>query len=203
MRNDAKIKRIIREHGAVGYAVYCYILEAIAGNLESKNPLPDLEETSEDLAYELRMDTVKVQRIVDSCIKQNLFSQDEITGRILCLKMYKFLDDSTRKSQEVVNMLSAYKKQTAIKDTQEKAKSRQKLGKIPKNSEKNLADIDRELDLDKSLHQKQVPIEDSLYKTRARARLDENLACQFCGAQISAEDSICPSCNETLELTEF
>lgn len=138
MRHDPKIRRVIRQYGADGYAIYNYILESIAGNLNPKDPLPNLEETSEDIAYDLKLDTLRVQEIVGLCLEQGLFSQDETTGHILCLKMYKFLDDATRKSASVVNMLNSFAK---LKDSD-------LVGQIPSKSEKVRPDIDVELDKD-------------------------------------------------------
>lgn len=146
MRHDPKIKRVVRKYGADGYALYNYILESIAGNLNPKDPLPNLEETSEDIAYDLKLDTLRVQEIVGYCLEQGLFSQDEVTGHILCLKMYKFLDDATRKSSSVVNMLNSFAK----------LNQSDKVGQIPSESEKVLPDKDKDLDPDEELD-KNIP----------------------------------------------
>lgn len=163
MRNDAKIKRIIRRYGAEGYALYCYILESIAGNLESKSPMPALEETSEDLAYELKMDTLKVQEIVNYCIDQELLSQDELTGHILCMKMYKFLDDATRKSAEVVKLLDFYKK--SIQNTEEVGQIPSRSGKVPPDR-----DVDGELEEDKK-YTAPEDAEQVVYRTKKGRKL--------------------------------
>lgn len=138
MRHDPRIKRVVRKYGADGYALYNYILESIAGNLNPKDPLPNLEETSEDIAYDLKLDTLRVQEIVGYCLEQGLFSQDEVTGHILCLKMYKFLDDATRKSSSVVNMLNSFAK----------INQSDKVGQIPKDPENVLPELDKDLELD-------------------------------------------------------
>jgi hypothetical protein len=133
MRHDTRIKRVIRKYGADGYAVYNFILESIAGNLDAKSPIPDLEDTSEDIAHDLRLDTLRVQEIVSFCIEQDLFTQEDISGHIICLKMYKFLDDATRKSESVVKMLNNFAELELV-------------GKSPTNSEKVPLELDKELD---------------------------------------------------------
>ncbi len=134
MRHDVRIKRVLRKYGADGYALYNYILESIAGNLSAKNPLPDLEETSDDIAFDLNIDTLRVQEIVSFCVNEGLFTQDEMTGHIMCVKMYKFLDDATRKSAAVVKMLESF--------------SNIEVGLLPSKSEKVPPDKDKEGDKD-------------------------------------------------------
>ena len=112
--------------------------------------------SSEDIAYDLKVDTLRVQEIVGFCLEQGLFSQDETTGHILCLKMYKFLDDATRKSASVVNMLNSFAK----------LKNSDLVGQIPSKSEKVRPDIDLELDLelDKDLKKEYISSEEDKSK---------------------------------------
>ena len=109
MSSDVKIKRLIRKFGVEGYGLYNYILELIVRKLDSDSPLPDLEESSNDIAGDLQMDTVKVEEIMLFCIQQGLFEQDEVTGRIVAAKVYKFLQQSETRSQAIRDMISAYK----------------------------------------------------------------------------------------------
>lgn len=165
MRHDPRIKRVVRKYGADGYALYNYILESIAGNLNPKDPVPSLEETSEDIAYDLKLDTLRVQEIVGYCLEQGLFSQDEVTGHILCLKMYKFLDDATRKSSSVVNMLNSFAK----------LNKSEKVGQIPSKSEKVLPELDKDLELESDKDIKK-PLSDKsngaeFYKTKKGRKL--------------------------------
>ena len=91
MIDDMRIRRIIDKHGALGYAVYTLILERITRNLTTDSSTPDLEEGAEDIALLLKADTVKVNEIMLDCMSAGLFSQDEITGRLICHKIYKFI----------------------------------------------------------------------------------------------------------------
>jgi hypothetical protein len=109
MLDDPRIRRLIKAHGARGYAIYNAILERIVKRLESDSPLPDLEETSADIADILRDDTAVVQDVTWYCIEQGLIDQDEITGRIVAHKIYKFLEAGATKSIQIKEMIKAYK----------------------------------------------------------------------------------------------
>lgn len=114
MIDDPKIRRVVRKHGAEGYAVYNLILERITKRIEKESPLPDLEETSSDIAEYLRIDTVHVEEIMLTCLHEGLFEQDEMTGRILCTKVYKFLEQSTTRSAEIRALIDEYKAASEI-----------------------------------------------------------------------------------------
>jgi hypothetical protein len=116
MIDDPKIKRVVRKYGVEGYGVYNFIIERIAKRLETISPVPDLEESATDIADALRMDTVKVEGIVEYCIEQGLFEHDEVTGRILCHKIYKFLDKAQTRSSEVRRMIEQYRMSQTVRD---------------------------------------------------------------------------------------
>lgn len=116
MSEDPRIKRLIRKHGGIAYAVYNYVLERIAKRLETESPEPDLEETAEDIADYLKYDTVKVEEIVWNCISEGLFEQDEVTGRVLCRKIYKFLEKSQTRSENIRQMVDAYATSQTVSD---------------------------------------------------------------------------------------
>lgn len=109
MRNDIKIKRLIKRYGLEGYGLYNLVLESIAENLCSEKPVPDLEETSQDIAEQYGGDSNRVQEIMSFMVKQGLFEIDHITGRILCSKIYKFIDKSQTRSTEIRKMIESYK----------------------------------------------------------------------------------------------
>ena len=110
MSQDVRVKRLIRAHGIQGYGLYNYILELIVRRLDSDSPMPDLEESSKDIAGDMGMDTLKVEEIMWFCIEQGLLSQDEMTGRLVAHKVYKFLQQSETRSKEIRHMISVYKK---------------------------------------------------------------------------------------------
>ena len=110
MRHDIKIKRLMRRYGIKGYGLYNLILESIADALESSKPIPDLEDTAQDIAEQYHDNTTDINEMMAFMIQQGLFNLDEITGRIVCHKIYKFLDKSQTRSPEIRAMIEAYKK---------------------------------------------------------------------------------------------
>jgi len=109
MIDDTRIRRLIRKFGAEGYAVYTYSLERIAKRLETESPIPDLEETDEDIALQLNMDTARVQDIMRFLLEQELFTQPHGDGRILCVKMYKFIETSQTSNPRFRKMITGYR----------------------------------------------------------------------------------------------
>lgn len=109
MRHDIRIKRTISKYGLEGYGLYCLILESITESLSTGSPIPSLQETSEDIAEFYNGNTARIDEIVNYMIGQDLFTLDEINGAILCHKLYKFLDTSQTRSEELRNMIKAYK----------------------------------------------------------------------------------------------
>lgn len=109
MADDVKVKRLRRKYGVEGYGLYNYILERIVNNLQKNSPLPELEEEAQDIAGELGMDTLRVEEIMKFAIDQGLFTVDEVTGRLVAHKVYKFLEESTTRSSELKAMIKNYK----------------------------------------------------------------------------------------------
>ena len=107
---DAKIKKLVIRHGAVGYAVYFHCLELIAGDISSSNITFDLEHDAEIIADNLKINgngslagVDIVNRIMATIIDLGLF---EASGnKITCLKMAKRLDSSmtsNHKMREII-----------------------------------------------------------------------------------------------------
>ena len=109
MSMDVKVRRLIKKYGAEGYGLYCYILELIVRKLETESPLPDLEESAVDIATDMSVDTTRVEEIMWYAIEQGLFGQDEMTGRLVAHKIYKYLQQSETRSKRVRAMIEAYK----------------------------------------------------------------------------------------------
>lgn len=110
MRLDTKIKRLINKFGIEGYGLYNYILECIAFNLEANKPSPEIEETAQDLAVELRMDTLKVEEIIRYCFELNLFELNKKNNRIMCLKLLNHLDNTLSNNPEIRKILNNFNK---------------------------------------------------------------------------------------------
>lgn len=97
--NDAKIKKLIIKHGAVGYAVYFHCLELIVSNISDTNVTFELEHDSEIIADDLKIQgngtqsgSQIVEEIMRTIIDLHLF--DESNGHIFCFKLLKRLDTS-------------------------------------------------------------------------------------------------------------
>jgi len=129
MVDDPKVRRLIRKHGALGYAVYNLALERIGKRLSSDSALPDLEETAEDIADLLNADTVKIEDAMRTAIQIGLFESDELTGRLVCTKMYKFLEKSQTRSKEIREMIEKYRVSQTVSDN-------------PRPSETNLIEVE-------------------------------------------------------------
>ncbi len=114
MRHDIKIKRIISKYGLEGYGLYNLIIESITESLSTDSPLPDLQETCEDIAEFYNGNTAKINEIMSYMLNQGLFDLDELTGKVLCNKVYKFLDTSQTRSEKVREMIKAYKTASKI-----------------------------------------------------------------------------------------
>jgi hypothetical protein len=105
---DTKIKKLINEFGAEGYAVYFYCLELISDNLDSENITFELEDDAELVGQYLKIDTLKIEKIMKQCIKLELFGISE-AGRITCLKMAKFLDERFTRNPILKQMIKSEK----------------------------------------------------------------------------------------------
>jgi len=113
MRHDVKIKRVIYKYGLEGYGLYNLTLESITESLSTDSPLPDLQETCEDIAEFYNGNTAKINEIMNFMVNQGLFDLNEMNGNIVCNKLYKFLDTSQTRSTELRAMITGYK--TALK----------------------------------------------------------------------------------------
>lgn len=109
MRHDIKLKRVISRYGLEGYGLYNLIIESITESLSTESPLPDLREDCEDIAEFYNANTARINEIMSFMINQGLFDLDEMTGRLLCSKVYKFLDTSQTRSEKLREMIRNYK----------------------------------------------------------------------------------------------
>lgn len=91
---DAKIKKLIIRHGAIGYAVYFHCLELIASDISESNLTFELEHDSEIIADNLHIQGTSeksgrevVEMVMTDIVNLGLFSED--SGRIFCFKLLK------------------------------------------------------------------------------------------------------------------
>lgn len=111
---DTKIKRLINDFGADGYAVYFYCIELIAEDVESENLSFELEDDAELVGQYLKIDTLRVEKIMKKCVDLDLFGMT-YDGVITCIKMAKFLDERYTRNQELKNMINSERMQDVKK----------------------------------------------------------------------------------------
>jgi hypothetical protein len=117
MRHDLKIKRLFAKYGLSGYGLYNLIIESIVQSINTNSPLPLLEEDSKDLAMfysgnpgKLEEETKKINEMTAYMINEGLFSLDEISTKIRCDKIYKFIESSMTKSESIRSLIDDFKK---------------------------------------------------------------------------------------------
>ena len=162
MSQDVKIKRLIRKYGVEGYGLYNYILELVVRKLATDSPMPDLEESSTDIAQDLKMDTVKVEEIMLFCIHEGLFEQSQTSGRILATKIYKFLQQSETRSKEMRAMIAAYTKGGCLRLSETVTENCEEENRIEENrtEEKRVAKSKAD-----ATHPLGVPINSTTYQS--------------------------------------
>jgi hypothetical protein len=129
MSDDTRLKRIKRKYGLAGYGLYNIILEYISRQLDKHSPLPDLQETAEDIADEWSCDVRDVNEMMLFMVNEELFETDYITGRIVCTKLEKYLDDYIKKVPEIHRAIDTFR----VKQIQQL--DSENVGETPTNSE--------------------------------------------------------------------
>ena len=96
---DAKIKKLLIRHGAVGYAVYFHCLELIIGDVCETNITFELEHDSEIIADNLKITGTGdksgrdiVEGIMHTIVDLGLFTNEN--GHIFCFKLLKRINMS-------------------------------------------------------------------------------------------------------------
>jgi len=96
---DAKIKKLLIRHGAIGYAVYFHCLELIIGDVCETNITFELEHDSEIIADNLKISGTGdksgrdiVEGIMRTIVDLGLFTNEN--GHIFCYKLLKRINMS-------------------------------------------------------------------------------------------------------------
>lgn len=112
---DAKIKKLLIRHGAVGYAVYFHCLELIAAETSETNLTFELEHDSEIIADNLHIKGTAeksgiaiVEEIMRMIVRLGLFQ--ESNGRIFCFKLLKRMDLSMTSNPRFRELITEAKK---------------------------------------------------------------------------------------------
>ena len=109
MRNDPKIRRLIAKYGLEGYGLYNLIVESIVDNLTAESPLPDLEYSAIDIAEFFNANSARVEEMTAYMMNEKLFEVNEISGRLLCQKVFKFLQSSQTRSETIRTLIKSYR----------------------------------------------------------------------------------------------
>lgn len=109
---DAKIRKLIMRHGAIGYAIYFHCLELIMADVNKDNITFQLEHDAEIIADNLKIQgngmeagVDIVNKIMMTIIDLNLF--ESTSNRITCLKLASRLDSSMTSNGEFRKSITA------------------------------------------------------------------------------------------------
>jgi hypothetical protein len=159
MRHNLKIKKLVIKYGLRGYGLYNLIIESITENLCSENPLPELKETAADIALLYSEDTTMINEIMAYMLNNDLFELNEITGKITCSNIYKYIDKAQTRSEEIRKMIELYKNESKLPVSDISRQDRTKLIDID-------IDIDIELDIYKDIEEKYFITFENIYKNK-------------------------------------
>lgn len=114
MRHNLQIKRLIQKYGIEGYGLYNLIIESIVEKLSNDSPYPELQESCDDLAEFYNGNTSRLNEIAAFMINQGLLEVDEISMKITCRKIYKYLEQNQTRSKKIRKLISNYKKSAGL-----------------------------------------------------------------------------------------
>ena len=112
--NDNALNKVRMRYGAEGYAIYWYCLELIAGDLEGENASFELSHDAEVIGYNLKVDQLKVQEIMNFMVDLNLFESSN--NKITCLKMAKFLEKKSTRNSEIHKIIDSFNEVYSVAD---------------------------------------------------------------------------------------
>jgi hypothetical protein len=88
---DAKVAKLLAEFGIEGYGLYFYCIELIASKTDSDDLTFELEHDAALIAEWVKLDTLKVEKIMQRCIELELFGIAD-NGHLTCFKLIKWID---------------------------------------------------------------------------------------------------------------
>lgn len=127
---DTKLKKVRQKYGLVGYGLYFYCLELIAGKIDAKNITFELEDDAETIALDWNHDQLKIEEMMRFFVDKKLFESEGAT--ITCLKLAKRLDDTHARNPEIRSIINNLEQLKLIGDPPTNPES---LGDPPENSE--------------------------------------------------------------------
>lgn len=145
--SDAKLKRVKHRYGMVGYGLYWYCVELIAGRVDKNNIRFELEEDAEIIALEWNLDQLKIEEMMRYFVEIDLFESNE--NVITCLKLAKRLDDTNAKNPEIRKIINSLNQSEILGETPNQSEG---VGKSPNDSAQTRLDKTR---LDKTKQKKE------------------------------------------------
>lgn len=107
---DTKLKKLKHKHGIVGYGLYWYCLELIAGNVDKNNITFELEDDADLIALEWGLDRITVNEIMFDMVGLGLFENEN--NSLTCLKMARRLDDTNSRNPEIQKIIAQFTTET-------------------------------------------------------------------------------------------
>lgn len=106
--DNNKLTKVRMRYGAEGYAIYWYCLELIAGDLGEQESINfELKHDAEVIAFNLKVDTLKVEEVMRYMVQIGLF--EEIDNIITCLKIAKYLEKKTTRNKTIHKIIDTAK----------------------------------------------------------------------------------------------
>lgn len=131
---DPKLEKVLMRYGAEGYALYWMCIELIAAPIDKHNLTFELKHDSEILAYRLKMDSTKVQEIMNYMTSLKLFEINATTKLITCFSLAARLENSIVKNPQLKEIQTQI--QQIIPDNP---------GQVRKSSARSRSDLDLDL----------------------------------------------------------
>jgi hypothetical protein len=103
-RHDAKLHKVRLKYGMEGYGLYFFLLECIAGTVESHNLTFELEQDAELISNETGIHAERVEEMMRFMVHLSLFEMTN-AGVITCMKMATRTDSYIEKVIRKTNIV--------------------------------------------------------------------------------------------------
>ena len=110
---DAKLQELLLDYGAKGYGLYWYCVELIAKEVTPKNFTFELEHDARIIARNLNLTPKEAIDMMHKMVELGLF--DVHNEKIRCIKLAYRLDEFTRKSADLNQVLKSFKNQDIVR----------------------------------------------------------------------------------------
>lgn len=141
------------KYGCEGYAIYWYCLELIAGDLGEKDNINfDLKHDAEVIGFNLKIDQLKAQEIMSYMVSISLFEESE--GVISCIKLAKYLDKKSTRSEYIHKIIDASKEAQFVPDKDGQSETN------PPREDKIRLDKNKPKEKNKKENKKENPVEE-------------------------------------------